>query len=298
MDDSDHDDGYDGGMEIFFDEVKTQVKEYKNAVHDYAKADKNNKKKKLDSATQAEKSAEEAINIFKNELKHASEADKSQFSKNFKKQESSFKELKEELKGLKEGGPAPETKQKKTIKTKNEELFGEEETKKSKKNLGASDDVELAEVTTKKKKKKGGQMMQEQPDEVNEILEIQNQTDEIMKDMLKTADETIEIGAAAQERLKQQTEKLLGIQRELDEMGSNLQVARKELTGFMRALACDHCMGKVIIVAIILVAIAVVVIIILRSVYPNIFEPSTVAPAPTTTVAPTTVAPTTTRAII
>jgi len=111
--------------------------------------------------------------------------------------------------------------------------------------------------------------------------------------MIAQGEETIQLGLAAQEKLKEQTEKMVQIQKELDELGSGLKRARKELNAFMRGLACDHCMGKVIIAFVILLALAVVAIIVLRSVKPDIFNPSSVAtPAPATTTAVPTPSPT------
>jgi hypothetical protein len=73
-------------------------------------------------------------------------------------------------------------------------------------------------------------------------------------------------------------------------LGSDLKRARKELNAFMRGLACDHCMGKIIIAAIIILALGVVAIIVLRSVKPDIFSPQA-APTPAPTPAPTTGSP-------
>lgn len=288
MSDSDHDVDDDGGLEVFFEEVKTQVKEFHNAVSNFAKADKNNKKKKGDIADKKQKSALDAINIFKSELKSADDSERRQFEKEFKKQEERYKEIASQLKDLKENKPSEEPKPKKIdTKPNKDDLFGTDN-KPSKKPLGATQDEE-EEPKPKKNRRRDGMQKQEQPDEVNQILEIQNQTTEILHNMISQGEETIQVGLAAQEKLKEQTEKMVQIQRELDELGSGLKRARKELNAFMRGLACDHCMGKIIIASVILLALAVVAIIILRSIKPDIFNPQTAptpVPTPTTTTIP------------
>jgi DNA mismatch repair ATPase MutL len=293
---SDHDvDDDGGGLEVFFDEVKTQVKDFKKAVHKFSTADKNNKKKLSDNVDKAQKSAQEAISIFKTELKQADESDRRNYEKEFKKQQDQYNDIVTQLKELRENKPAPEEKKpKKEEKVvdntkKKDELFGKEPQKTF---LGANnneeDEDEEVKPKKKKKKDKGGQ--QEHVQELDDVLNIQNETTEIMRGMLRDGEEIIITGMAAQEKLQQQTEKLVGIQKELDELGDGLKRARKELNAFMRGLACDHCMGKIIIAFIIILALGVVAIIVLRSVKPDIFSPSTVstpAPTPASTSSPT-----------
>nr|CAG4716547.1 unnamed protein product [Naegleria fowleri] len=100
--------------------------------------------------------------------------------------------------------------------------------------------------------------MQKGHSRVDEILTIYDKNNEMLDNMIRIGDETIQIGAAAAEKLKQQTERMVLIQKDLDELGDGLKRAKKELNAFIRGTNCDKAVICIFII-IVLVMVAVII---------------------------------------
>lgn len=102
------------------------------------------------------------------------------------------------------------------------------------------------------------QTMKKGHEKVDQILSIYDESHAMADNMIRLGDEMITIGAAAAEKLKQQTERMNLIQKDLDDLGDGLKRAKKELRAFMRGTACD----KAVVVCMILVIVLMVLVII------------------------------------
>jgi hypothetical protein len=122
--------------------------------------------------------------------------------------------------------------------------------------------------------------------QLKKITDTQDETIDVLQGMIRMNEETIQIGQQAAERLSEQREKLHKIKNEFDELESGIQRGKKEVNAFMRGLACDNCLGKVVIIIVILLAVGILTLTILRIVKPDIFNMrnwSTEAPTPVPT---------------
>ncbi|KAL9657473.1 hypothetical protein ABK040_016740 [Willaertia magna] len=95
--------------------------------------------------------------------------------------------------------------------------------------------------------------------QIQEILDIYTKNDAILNNLIKMSGETIEIGTAAAEKLKQQSERLNEIDKELDEMGSGLKRSKKELRKYFRGTNCDKAVVCLLVLSII-AAIAIIIV--------------------------------------
>lgn len=78
--------------------------------------------------------------------------------------------------------------------------------------------------------------------ELKEILDLQYSDIERLQSMVDLNDNTITIGQKTAERLKAQREKMGIIQNDLNEIGTGLKRAKKEISSLYRHLACDRCL--------------------------------------------------------
>jgi len=151
-------------------------------------------------------------------------------------------------------------------KSSKEELLGTSLSEKKKpdpkkKPKKAEDDDEVVEVVASDKALSGKQKNDALADELfKEIYETQGDSLEIVKRLIDKADDTKAVAADSMEMLKKQREQLERIDKEMDELGSNITRGTNEIKSFMRRLATD----KVIIILILLVVLAVLAIIIWR----------------------------------
>ncbi|EFC36805.1 predicted protein [Naegleria gruberi] len=151
-------------------------------------------------------------------------------------------------------------------KSNKDELLGattekKKETSKKKTNKTKDDDDEVVEVVASEKSASNKTKNEQIADELfKEIYETQGDSLDIVKRLIDKADETKAIAAESMEMLKRQREQLERIDKEMDELGSNITRGSNELKSFMRRLATD----KLIMVLILLVVLAVLGIIIWR----------------------------------
>lgn len=116
----------------------------------------------------------------------------------------------------------------------------------------------------------------EQPQEVQEILGIQQETLASLARSKGINEETLKIADGIAQKLAQQTEQMEAVQVKLDELGSGLKRAGKEANTLLRGIATDKLM-MVILCCIILIALAIIVariVIYYVGQYPNIFPTS------------------------
>lgn len=74
-----------------------------------------------------------------------------------------------------------------------------------------------------------------------EVFSTQKDCLDIIDRLNKKAEETISIASDSAELLKQQREQLIRIDQEMDELGSNVKRARREVTAFIRRIHTDKC---------------------------------------------------------
>lgn len=96
------------------------------------------------------------------------------------------------------------------------------------------------------------QQMKKGHDRVDEILAVYDANNIIIDNIIMIGNETIEIGTAASEKLKQQTERMDLVQKDLDDLGDGLKRAKKELSTFIRGTNCDKAVICIFIIAVLL----------------------------------------------
>ncbi|KAL0488043.1 t-SNARE interacting vesicle transport protein [Acrasis kona] len=128
---------------------------------------------------------------------------------------------------------------------------------------------------------------QEVGDEMNadvmlkKITGTQDESLDALRRIVTMNEETIEIGAAAAERLAAQREKLDKIKNSFDNLESGLAKGKKEVNAFMRGLACDNALGKIIILIVIIIALGITALLIMRIVRSDVFDMKNWTEAPT-----------------
>ncbi|KAG2392004.1 hypothetical protein C9374_013489 [Naegleria lovaniensis] len=138
---------------------------------------------------------------------------------------------------------------------------GNEKKKDPSKKKRREEDDEVVEVVASEKVQQNKSRNDQLADELfKEIYETQGDSLDIVKRLIDKADETKTIAAESMEILKRQREQLEKIDKEMDELGSNIKRGSNEIKSFMRRLATD----KLIMILILLVVLAVLGIIIWR----------------------------------
>ncbi|KAG2392158.1 hypothetical protein C9374_012410 [Naegleria lovaniensis] len=100
--------------------------------------------------------------------------------------------------------------------------------------------------------------MQQGHSRVDEILTVYDENNEILNNMIRIGDETIQIGASAAEKLRDQSKRMDDIQKNLDELGDGLKRAKKELNGFIRGTNCDKAVICIFIIVILLMVAVII----------------------------------------
>ena len=103
---------------------------------------------------------------------------------------------------------------------------------------------------------------------LDEAVEIAKETTNVLEQVRKMNEDTIQIGANAAEMLKKQTQKMQEIQENLNEIGAGLKRAKREANTMFRTIFCDKCILLVIIASLLVFGVLVV----LRVVFPNSFS--------------------------
>jgi len=97
---------------------------------------------------------------------------------------------------------------------------------------------------------------------VDKALNIQNDDIETLHRVSRTVETTKQIGAETLDKMNQQREQIINIDKGVDEVSSNIQLASRHLRTFVRRLATD----KIIMGFVLLIFVAVVFIIVWKAV--------------------------------
>ncbi|KAF0974096.1 hypothetical protein FDP41_006706 [Naegleria fowleri] len=272
------------GFEVLLDEIKNKEKSLRDAVYNLHKAtSKEQRATLIKKAEQFYKQAKENINVLKDDLSSYNGNKKKTYQMEMKKLEQAIAKSYNDLTQIKENRETPGS-----VTTPTGSDNGLSATtpttgnRKSSSNISktTSDDGMTTTSTSSKKSGKrndknydeqdgaiimdddGGngqpKQMQKGHSRVDEILTIYDKNNEMLDNMIRIGDETIQIGAAAAEKLKQQTERMVLIQKDLDELGDGLKRAKKELNAFIRGTNCDKAVICIFII-IVLVMVAVII---------------------------------------
>jgi hypothetical protein len=122
--------------------------------------------------------------------------------------------------------------------------------------------------------------------QLKKITDIQDDSIDILHGIITMNEETLTVGREAAERLAMQRDKLNKIRSEMNELESGIARSKRELNAFIRGLACDNCLGKVVILIVIILAAGILALVIMRLVKPDVFNMAnmfTDAPTPVPT---------------
>ena len=111
-------------------------------------------------------------------------------------------------------------------------------------------DLEDGTIIVEDDLKVANTLQQHHHSKVDTVLDIHDKNNQILDNMIKIGEETIQVGDLAAKKLKEQTEKMILIQKDLDELGDGLQRAKKELASFIRGTHCDKIVICIFIVAV------------------------------------------------
>ncbi len=116
--------------------------------------------------------------------------------------------------------------------------------------------------------------------EVKQVLDVQEETKNTLQNIYEGNIKTIDVGTSTADTLKKQTEKMMEIQKRLDELGSGTKRARIELARFLRQMACNAVVIIICILVVIAAVICVVIFTVLKILRPDliIFRPNTYQP--------------------
>ncbi|KAL9657076.1 hypothetical protein ABK040_002702 [Willaertia magna] len=280
---SDHDE--ENSIEVFLSEVQDKERELKEKVFNLSRESNPTKKQRyIKEAEEIHKQAKSNISAAQDELSEYTGNDKKNLQQRLKQLENQINKHANDLKQIKENKDSGSTTTTTTSSTNNNNT-GRGSVANNNKNTN-NNDIEMNNTknTTKKNKKQqqqdediviqdiddddygrsdnnnngGKQEMKKGHERVDEIVDIYNQNLEILDNMIRIGDETIQIGAAAAEKLKQQTERMNLIQKDLDELGDGLKRAKKELRAFIRGTNCDKAVVCILIL-VVLLAVGVII---------------------------------------
>lgn len=100
---------------------------------------------------------------------------------------------------------------------------------------------------------------------LNKGKQIQEEDLNILDNVIKTAAQTSEIGASTLAEMANQRERMTAIDKDLDQISSNLVLARKHLRVFVRRIATD----KIFLCLIFMIVAGIVVVIVFSIVHPG-----------------------------
>jgi uncharacterized phage infection (PIP) family protein YhgE len=221
----DRDDSLKGSSE----NVNNLLHNFKRQINRYSKAhtaaDKDRKKK---DAEQTEKQLFTALDEFQHALQIANARERSNYELNYDKLKDKFYRYRSTLEKVKSGPIVDRSKQ----------LFD------------GGHQVQL-------------QQQQQQPkyhDGIDTVIQIQKEGIDILDSLQESNDEIINIATRAAAKLKQQRERLNYIDQELQEIGTGMKRARREMRSLYRHLACS----KVVICMMVTVSLLLVICLLLR----------------------------------
>ncbi|KAG2379646.1 hypothetical protein C9374_006763 [Naegleria lovaniensis] len=273
------------GFEVLLDEIKNKEKSLRDAVYNLHKAtSKEQRTTLIKKAEQFYKQAKENINVLKDDLSSYNGNKKKTYQTEMKKLEQAIAKSYNDLTQIKENRETPGSVTTPTGSDHGGNLSANTPTGSRKSSSAKTDD---GMVTTPGGSSSGGgskkgsskknydeqdgaiimdddgangqpKQLQKGHSRVDEILTIYDKNNEMLDNMIRIGDETIQIGAAAAEKLKQQTERMVLIQKDLDELGDGLKRAKKELNAFIRGTNCDKAVICIFII-IVLVMVAVII---------------------------------------
>ena len=100
--------------------------------------------------------------------------------------------------------------------------------------------------------------IRQEHERVDEILTIYKENDQIIDGMVRIGEETIHIGTNVTKKLKEQTERMDIIQKDLDNLGDGLKRAKNEVKAFFRGTNCDKVVICIFIIVILLMVCVIV----------------------------------------
>lgn len=124
-----------------------------------------------------------------------------------------------------------------------------------------------------------------QPEEVNEVLKVQQDTLEALARSKGINVETLKIADRIGQKLAEQTEQMERIQAKLDELGDGISRAKKEVASVMRGIATD----KIILAIICCIIFAGIIIVLIRigyGIYQSVSGNTSLFPSSTAQKAP------------
>lgn len=242
------------GLNYYYDDLNSQLKKLRRKVKAIDSAKASDKASKVKDAEKVMNSTQEAMNLFQSSLNQADASEKRQYTDDFEKLKKSFNKLKTQLDGHKSGKSSDSAARNELLNDKEsgggskdgDGGGGKKKTRREKK-AEAADGADQVQVQTFDK-------------HTQEVIDLQQRNLDKLEELIELNEDTIQIGQKAAARLKAQTEKLHKIQAEVDEIGTGLKRAKKEMASLYRNIVCS----KVIILIIIIVMLLIVAAIVLR----------------------------------
>jgi hypothetical protein len=121
--------------------------------------------------------------------------------------------------------------------------------------LGATSPEEPSPVSRKKKKK----LPKVIPQEVQTVIDIHSETNKRLENMVQTGEGTIQVGVESNQKLQEQTQQLQVVERDVQQLGADIDNAKTRLRKFYRALFVDHLVLTIIVILVILFIAAAIV---------------------------------------
>jgi len=241
------------GLAYYFDDLRSQLKKLNRRINDLKNAKASEKSSKQKEAEKVLNNTQETMNLFQSSLNQADASEKRQYTDDFERMKKKFNKYKKDFESAKSGKSTGESARNELLNDKKKDGADKDGNGKKKKRR----DRKAEEATD------GNQVQVQTFDKhTQEVIDLQQKNLDKLEELVGLNEETIQIGQKAAARLKEQTEKLHIIQAEVDEIGSGLKRAKKEMASFYRNIVCS----KVIILIIIILMLLAVTAIVLRGI--------------------------------
>lgn len=112
--------------------------------------------------------------------------------------------------------------------------------------------------------------------QVQEVIDIQEDNLSKLRELMDLNEDSIALGKQAAAKLKQQREKLELIQREVDELGSGLVRAKKEMYSIYKNVVCSKVVMIILVIISLMIVIAIILRIVLEVVGINVIGPNSI----------------------